>query len=106
MRNHTLIRSVSRDDDPVSSWTSARIYLTVTQYRELVIWAGIGEGETFIVVVLMGVIVRVVAVLQVRVGLLGGGVDVGLLVAGLSAVVRALTLDRPVRCTLHESAMP
>ena len=89
MGDQTLILSALGEDDSVWAGAASRVGFVAAQDGEFLVWARVWEGEALVVVVLMRVAVRVVTGLVVRVPLVEGLVDVGLVVAGGSACFHA-----------------
>ena len=86
----TLITPI--EHDPVSPRATSAVGLIATQDRELVVRARDGEVETLVVLVLVRVGVGTLGV-ALRVHFVARGlgvVDVGLVVAGVAAVIDAL----------------
>lgn len=101
MRNNSLIPARPRENHPISPGThTARIQIIIRQDGELVIGRCVHEGEVFVVVVAVGVVVGAdgLAVPVVAVAFIEGGVDVGLGVAGAAAGFGALAGLREGGC--------
>ena len=94
MCDDALVRPTSREDDSISSGTASGVHLLVTQDGELIVRSVVWEGEAFVVVVLVRVVIVAHGgpVLIVAVTLLHGGVDVVLGVACAAAGFCALAL--------------
>lgn len=96
MRNHALVRAAAGENDTVGPRATAGVDLVAAQDGELVVGAIVREIEAFVVVVHVWILV-VADSLTLRVvvaALLDGVVDVGLIVARLTALVHALSLAK------------
>lgn len=94
MRNHPLVRAVTGENDPIGTRTASGVDLVVAQDWELVIRARVGEVDAFVIVVRMRILARADGFVLgiVAAALLNGGVDIGLIVARVAALVDALPL--------------
>ena len=90
MRQDPLVRTIPRENHPVRSRGLSIILATIRQDRELVVWPGIGEWETLIVVELVGVVVAADGGAGLDVASGDCGVDIGLGVTGIAAALGAL----------------
>ena len=92
MRQDPLVRTIPRENHPVRSRGLSIILATIRQDWELVVWPGIGEWETLIVVELVGVVVAADGGAGLDVAAASGdcGVDIGLGVTGIAAALGAL----------------
>lgn len=90
MGDDTLKVAIGVEDDAVSARLASSVGSLAGQDWELVKGSRIGEAETLVVIVLVGVPAGSGARLQVVEALLDGVVDVRLAVAGVAAGVGAL----------------
>lgn len=92
MRNDTLVRPRTIEDNPICPRTPSRIGIKTAQNRKLIVRARARERETFVVVVSVriGTTTDGLALSVVGVALLNGFVDGGLVVAGVAAGFDAL----------------
>lgn len=83
MRDDTLKRTRSREDDPIRPWAPASVRVVAAQDGELVISPGAGEVEVLVIIVLVWIVIAAhgLASLKVVAALGYGFVDVGLPVA-------------------------
>ncbi len=94
MGNDTLVRSVSSEYHPISTWAATRVHRFASQDGELIVWSRIGECETFGISVLVRIpaSANCLAVLVVPVSLLNGRVYIRLDIACRAAGFGTLTL--------------
>ena len=99
VRNHPLVRAVTREDDPIRPRAASGVDLVAAQDGELIVRARVGEVEPFVIVVRMRILVvadgRALGI--VVAALLDSSVDVGLVVARPAALIDALPLSEGQR---------
>ena len=96
MRNQTLVLTATSEYHPIGSWTASSVDMVAFQNRELVVWAGIGELESFVIIVLMRVSTRATTPRSVGTSLVQGVIDVRLIVADCTAGIHARGLGKPL----------
>ena len=94
MRNHPLVRAITGENDPIGTRAASSVDLVAAQDGELVIRARAGEVDAFVIIVCVRILARAdgLALGIVAAALLNGGVDIGLIVARVAALVDALPL--------------
>lgn len=94
MRNHPLVRAVTGENDPIGARAASGVELVAAQNGELVIRARAGEVDAFVIIVCVRILARADGLVLgiVTAALLNGGVDIGLIVARVAALVDALPL--------------
>lgn len=95
MRDNSFVNARPGEDDPVRPRVTASVWVIAVQDGEFVIGTRIGEAETLIIVVHMGISARAhpLALPEVVAALGHGFVDVRLVVARRATVINALTLQ-------------
>ena len=94
MRNYALIRAILVKNHTIRAGTAAGVDAKGAQDGELIVWAGIREPETLVVIVCVWVLAAAHGLrgFEVVAALLDGGVDVALVVTGRAAFINALAL--------------